>query len=160
MSRSEFSKFAHTNLPQAGFELGSLNPQADVVPMDPSLLVLFIVIGQFFCCSYEDNQNKSKHWKTFIMRKLSVIFLASYVTFTQQEPCNVCYIDLSNQICVSRNKILNKRDPNNGHLLYSDSSLNWPTPSFLYAFFVQRSIFPTSTCFLPCPSPPPTFLST
>ena len=122
MSRSEFSKFVFTNLPQAGFELRSLNPQADVLPMEPSLLVLFIVIGQF-CCSYEDNQNKFKHWKTFIMRKLSVIFLASYVTFTQQEPCNVCYIDLSNQICVSLNKILNKRDPNNGHL-YSDSSLN------------------------------------
>ena len=33
------------------------------------------------------------------------------------------------------------------------SSLHWPIPGFLYAFFVQWSILPTSTSFLPYPSP-------
>ena len=32
-------------------------------------------------------------------------------------------------------------------------SLHWPIPGFLYAFFVQWSIFPTSTSFLALPHP-------
>ena len=32
-------KFFHTNLPQAGFELRSLGPQAGVLPIEPPLLV-------------------------------------------------------------------------------------------------------------------------
>ena len=32
-------KIVHTNLPQAGFELGSLGPQAGVLPIEPPLLV-------------------------------------------------------------------------------------------------------------------------
>ena len=33
--------FVHTNLPQAGFEFGSLDPQAIVLPTEQTLLVLF-----------------------------------------------------------------------------------------------------------------------
>ena len=32
-------KFVHTNMPQVGFELGSLRLQADVLPIEPPLLV-------------------------------------------------------------------------------------------------------------------------
>ena len=32
-------KFVHTNLPQAGFELGTLGPQAGVIPIEPPLIV-------------------------------------------------------------------------------------------------------------------------
>ena len=32
-------KFAHTNLPKAGFELRSLGPQAGTLPTEPPLLV-------------------------------------------------------------------------------------------------------------------------
>ena len=35
-----FRKFVHTNLPQAGFELGPLGPQAGVLPTEPPLLVI------------------------------------------------------------------------------------------------------------------------
>ena len=34
----------HTNLPQAGFELGSLGPQAGVLPFEPPLLVNFYAV--------------------------------------------------------------------------------------------------------------------
>ena len=37
----KFRKFVHTNLPQVGFELGSLGPQAGVLPIEPPLLVDF-----------------------------------------------------------------------------------------------------------------------
>ena len=34
-------QFVHTNLPEAGFEFGSLDPQAIVLSTEPTLLVLF-----------------------------------------------------------------------------------------------------------------------
>ena len=40
-------KFVHTNLPLTGFELGSLGPQAGMLPIEPPLLVkksIFILI--------------------------------------------------------------------------------------------------------------------
>ena len=36
---SQFRKCFHTNLPQAGFELGSLGPQAGMLPIELALLV-------------------------------------------------------------------------------------------------------------------------
>ena len=39
-----FQKIVHTNLPQAGFELGSLGPQAGVLPIEPPLLVLILFV--------------------------------------------------------------------------------------------------------------------
>ena len=36
---SLFKKCVHANLPQTGFELGSLDPQAVMLPNEPTLLV-------------------------------------------------------------------------------------------------------------------------
>ena len=47
-------KFVHANLPEAGFKLGSLAPQASMLPIEPPLLVS----GLFFYF-----QEKSFHQK-------------------------------------------------------------------------------------------------
>ena len=41
-------KFLHTNLPQAGFEFRSLGPQANVLPIEPPLLVMLCIAFAFF----------------------------------------------------------------------------------------------------------------
>ena len=47
-----FRKFVNTNLPQAGFEIGSLGPQAGLLPIEPPLLVQ---IGAFIVYSLSFN---------------------------------------------------------------------------------------------------------